>query len=78
MDGFLVVLSHMQDDFPLYLAATEEEANRYAKEASWNAPGFSYASTPCVIKVVQFNKGEPAGFGTVIRDYEKEQESATA
>lgn len=83
MNGFLVVLSHSMDDFPIRLCSAREHAVMVAKATSWdltdeqmNAFGRD-ASSPCVIAIVEFKDGLPQGWD-VIRNCDEEDEESAA
>jgi hypothetical protein len=81
MNGFLVLLRHTMDDFPVYLCETHEEALKAAKEQDWFCPEIQRlfvldATTPVEILVVKFENGIPVA-GDTVRTYEAEIESST-
>lgn len=76
MNGYLVILSHLMDDFPLSLHATEEEAIEAARMVRWNDqeghPFGRDASTPQCVSVLAFEDGKPTVW-KVGRGFEEEE-----
>ena len=75
MNGYLVLLCHTMDDFPMRLFATHTAACNYAKdlgefpeEAVDTLFGID-CSTPVCVKVVEFRDGKPLAVD-VVKEFE--------
>ncbi len=76
MNGYLVILSHGMDDFPMGLYAIEGEANDAAMALEWDAhndhPFDRFATTPNVISVLTFVDGKPTE-SRIVRKHSREE-----
>ena len=80
MNGFLVMLRHTMDDFPLFLSDTFAGAKKFAERAKWDAiPDWAIeGSSPISIEILEFRNGKYVGAPECVRRYEDEPEVADA
>jgi hypothetical protein len=72
---YLVVLSHTMDDLPIRLCKTREEAEGIAAGLDGEVPEpiaetfMTDASTPCCVKIVEFNDAGEVTEVSVVKDF---------